>query len=175
MNSQINLTNLPSQLKKFLIFYLIVISLGVTLGLVYVADTTSMKQNGIVERWKGSPQSGEEIPEQYEKGFSEMLMTTHNHIIGFSFIFLQIGFIFYFNSIIKGFWKSFLMIEPFVSIVFTFGSIWLMRFYSTQFVYLIIISAVTMYTAFFVMVIFSIYDLAKKRLNGFSESSSMKP
>lgn len=174
MSSQIRLNSLPGQLKKFLIFYLLTLSIGVAIGLIYVSQTTSMNQKGVVERWKGSQVSENEIPEQYEKSFSEMLMTTHNHIIGFSFIFLQVGIIFYFNSLIKGRIKSFLMIEPFISIVLTFGSIWIVRFYFVQFVYLTFISAVLMYLSLFIMIAVSIYELSKKSINDSFENSSMK-
>ncbi len=98
-----------------------------------------------------------------EKPISEMLITTHNHILGFSFIFFITGMIFYFNSIISGFWKSFLLIEPTISIVITFGSIWLMRFVHEDFVYLTILSSVILYLSFFIMAGVSAYELKFKK------------
>ena len=129
-------------------------------------QTTSLSPEGAAERFRGSEELLEDdfdIKENYPKSLSEMLMTTHNHVIGFSFIFFTAGLIFYFNSTIKGFWKNFLLIEPFVSIILSFGSIWLMRFIDKSFVYVTIISAVIMYLSYFVMVAVSVYDLKIKK------------
>lgn len=163
MSFETKLNQLPSLLKRFLLAYLIVLAVGISVGLFYVTSTTKAKPSGIIERWNGSKVEKNEIPEQYEKSFQEMLMTTHNHILGFSFILLQVGFIFYFNSVVKSTLKTILLIEPFLSIILTFGSIWLMRFVSHYFVYLTIISASVLYSSIFVMIIISMYDLAIKK------------
>ena len=158
----IELTKLDKTLKNFLTSYLIVLSIGVCVGLAFVNQTTKLSPSGAIERFRGSEENtddGFEIKENYPKSVSEMLMTTHNHIIGFSFIFLTTGMIFYFNSTVKGFWKTFLLTEPFVSILLSFGSIWGMRFIDKGFVYVTVISAIFMYTSFFVMAGVSIYDL----------------
>jgi hypothetical protein len=166
MNFNIKLCELPDLLKKFLSMYLIVLSFGVTIGLYYVSTTTKSNISGIVERWNGSETKENEIPEQYEKSIQEMLMTTHNHILGFSFIFLQIGLIFYFNSIISEWMKAFLLIEPFLSIIFTFGGIWLMRFIDPGFVYLTALSGTVMYSTLYAMIIISLYEMNfKKNIN----------
>jgi len=159
-----NLRTIDKSLKIFLSIYIIVITIGVTIGLSFVRLTTSMTPKGTIERFKGSEDvenSDFEIKENYPKPISEMLLTTHNHILGLSFIFLSIGLIFYFNSIIKGFWKTILMIEPLISVVVSFGSIWLMRFVHQDFVYLTIISAILMYLSFYIMAFVSLLDLRK--------------
>lgn len=134
----INLRTIDKSLKLFLTVYIIVLILGVSIGLSFVRLTTSMTPKGTVERFRGSEEINNndfEIKENYPKPISEMLLTTHNHILGLSFIFFTIGIIFYFNTVIKGFWKIFLMIEPLISVVVSFGSIWLMRFVHKDFVY----------------------------------------
>ena len=115
-----------------------------------------------MERFKGSEikENSDSLDEMelemnYEKSISEMLMTTHNHILGISFILLSVGIIFYFNSILSGFWKMFLMIEPFVSLIISFTSIWGVRFIDGNFVYITFISALFMYTSLFIMIILS--------------------
>ena len=163
---KIELNTLDKILKNFLTSYLIVLTIGVSIGLAFVNQTTRMTPDGAVERFNGSQETFEddfEIRENYAKSFSEMLMTTHNHIIGFSFIFFTTGLIFYFNSIVKGFWKTFLLIEPFFSIILSFGSIWGMRFVHDGFVYITVISATLMYISFFTMAGISIYELKFKK------------
>jgi hypothetical protein len=162
----IELRKLDKTIKNFLTSYLIVLSIGVCVGLAFVNQTTKLSPSGAVERFKGSEENTDEgfgIKENYPKSVSEMLMTTHNHIIGFSFIFFTAGFIFYFNSLIKGFWKTFLLTEPFISIILSFGSIWGMRFIDRNFVYVTVISAILMYASFFIMAGVSIYDLKVRK------------
>ncbi len=160
----IKLFEFPEILKKFILTYTIVLTIGVTVGLVFVSQTTGFNSSGAVERFRGSDIEEEfEIPEQYPKSIHEMLMTTHNHILGFSFIFLSLGLIFYFNSIVNGFWKSFLMIEPLISTLITFGSIWGIRFIHPDFVYVTIISSSLLYISFYIMSAIISYELIFKK------------
>ena len=160
----ITLSKLDKTLRFFLSAYIITLTIGVAIGLIYVRTTTNMSAQGTIERYNGNDE-GEidfEMQVNYAKSISELLMTTHNHIFGFSFIFLSIGMIFYFNSIIEGFWKKFLMVEPLISAVVTFGSIWGMRFIHENFVYLIFISATLLYLSYFAMAGISFYELVFK-------------
>lgn len=162
----ITLKSLSSSLKKFIAVYIIVISIGVGTGLTFLNHTTSFSPKGTITRFNGDNKnidSDFEVQENYPKPISEMLITTHNHILGLAFIFFSIGLIFYFNSIIIGKWKLFIMIEPLVSIIISFGSIWLMRFVDEHFVYLAVVSASIMYLSFYFMAIISLYELIFKR------------
>ncbi|MBS3946255.1 MAG: hypothetical protein KGZ42_12200 [Melioribacter sp.] len=158
----LKLSELGRELRTFLVVYLIIVAIGVSIGIVYLSQTTSMTPKGTVERFNGSePKEVElDIPESYPKPISELLVSTHNHILGISFIFLTVGFIFYFNSIIKGMFRTLLMVEPLISIVITFGSIWLIRFVDPAFVYLTFLSSIVMYSGFYIIVFVSIYELA---------------
>lgn len=160
------LNQLQPLLKKLITAYLITVTIGLSLGLYFVNHTTSMTPSGTVERFRGSEIDESDdfvIPENYPKPISELLVTTHNHILGFSFIFGSLGLIFFFNDRVRGFWKSFLIIEPFVSIIVSFGSIWLMRFVHPGFVYITIISAILIYLSFYIMAAVSLVDLWTKR------------
>ncbi|MDH7605194.1 MAG: hypothetical protein QHH13_09855 [Melioribacter sp.] len=162
----ITLKSLNSSLKKFIAVYTIVISIGVGTGLAFLNHTTSFSPKGTIERFNGDKKSIDsdfEVPENYPKPISELLITTHNHILGLAFIFFSIGLIFYFNSIINGRLKLFIMTEPLVSIIISFGSIWLMRFVEEKFVYLAVISASIMYLSFYFMAFISLYELIFKR------------
>jgi len=158
---KIALYSLDKTLKRFLSAFLIALTLGVTVGIVYLNYTTNMTPSGTVERYNGT--QGEldefEIAESYPKQISELLLTTHNHVISFALIFGLIGIVFYFNSIVVGFWKNFLLIEPLVSTVITFSSIWGIRYIHEGFVYVTIISASLMYISFYVMSAISLYEL----------------
>ena len=157
-----SLYTFDKSLKRFLSAFLIVLTLGVTIGILYLNYTTSMTPSGTIERYNGS-QQGEmdefEIVESYPKQISELLLTTHNHIISFAFVFGLIGIIFYFNSVITGFWKNFLLIEPLISTVITFSSIWGIRYIHEGFVYITVVSAILMYVSFYIMAAISLYEL----------------
>ena len=160
---KIYLYQLNKDFKNFLTIFLTVLSIGVIL--VFLFHTTSFDKDITSERLIDNKEFLEEdfgINESKAKNTGELLMTTHNHILGFAFIFFLTGGIFYFNSIISNFWKSVLIIEPLISTVFSFGSLWLVRYLGSEWIYLTILSAILMYTAFFIMVVISIYDLNRK-------------
>ena len=165
---KVYLYQLNKDLKIFLSIFLIVLTVGVSLGLVFLFNITSFSSKNVTERLIENENNIEEdfgIDESSAKSTGELLMTTHNHILGFSFIFFFIGIIFYLNSIITGFWKMFLIIEPLISTLVSFGSLWMIRFYGEGFIGLTIVSSVLIYTSFYVMVIISLFELNLKRLS----------
>ena len=154
------LYQLEKNLKYFLSLFLIVMTIGVTIGLIYVRTTTNISTEGTVHRYAGSEVKDEfDIPEHYPKPVSDMLMTTHNHIISFAMIFGMIGLLFYFNSMITGMWKFILMAEPLFSTLITFGSIWGIRFIAPEFAYITMISGILMYITYYIMVAVMLYEL----------------
>lgn len=155
-------------LKKFLLAYLFTLTIGVLTGLIFLYYTTNYSPDTALERFEGSQleekqEDDFEIQEFYPKPVQELLITTHNHILGFAFILLGLGFVFYFNSIIKGTWKTILLVEPMISIVISFGSIWLMRFVDHSFVYLMAASSALIYLSFVLMAGVSAYELLFKK------------
>ncbi len=146
---------------KFLCFLTVFnLSVGVGVGIYYVSYTTDLTTVGTSEHYRGSiVDDAFDIPEKYPKPISELLNTTHTHIISMTFIFLIIGGIFFFNSIITGLLKTILIVEPFVSILITFGGIWLMRFIHSGFSYIVIFSGLLMYLSYFIMVFIICYEL----------------
>ena len=162
--NNILLHQLPAKFKLLLLLTVVNLTVGVGIGLYYVANTTELTPAGTTEHFSGSEIDAEfDIPEKYPKPVSELLTTTHNHILSLTLIFLVIGGIFYFNSIISGGMKTFLIAEPFISILITFGGIWLIRFVHSAFVYLVITSGILMYTCYFVMAGVLFYELGLKK------------
>jgi hypothetical protein len=159
----VKLYELDKTLRHFLASFIILLSIAVLVGLVFVYHTTSFKEDGVVERYSGSAVTENfEIPDEYAKSVFEMLLNTHNHLFGFAFIFLALGIIFYFNSIINNNWKYFLLTEPFLSVLLTFGGLWLIRFVDRLFIHIVIISAVLTYAGFFIMSAVLLYELLVK-------------
>ena len=153
----------PNKLKLLCFLTVFNITVGVGVGLYYVGYTTQYSSIGTSEHFAGSKVSDDfDIPDKYPKPISELLNTTHTHVISMTFIFLIIGGIFYFNSIITGSMKIILILEPFISIMATFGGIWLIRFIHPGFSYLVLLSGILMYMSFFIMAITIFYELLVK-------------
>ena len=154
--NNISLHQLPAKLKLLLLLTVVNLTVGVGIGLYYVANTTELTPAGTAEHFSGSEIDAEfNIPEKYPKPVSELLTTTHNHILSLTLIFLVIGGIFYFTSSISG--------RPFISILSTFGGIWLIRFVHPAFVYLVIPSGILMYICYFIMAGVLLYELGLKK------------
>jgi len=163
-NSLPRLLELPDKARYFLSAFLLVMTIGVTVGLVYVNQTTGMSGKGTTEHYAGSTMDDElDIPNKYPKGIEGMLLTTHTHLISFSFIFFFLGAIFYMNSIITGWWKTFLMIEPFISVLGTFGSIWGIRYLSPSFSMATMVFGILTYISFYLMVAVIFYEIHLKK------------
>ena len=158
------LYQLNKNLKALCISFLIVLSIGVAMGMIYIYFTTSMTIEGTEIRY-----AGDNIPEEFDpeidvlesppKSALELISHAHSHIISFSFIFFLTALIFEKNSIITGKWKRILMIEAFVSILLTFGGFFLIRFIDRGFSYLVITSSLIMYISFYIMVLVCLYEL----------------
>ena len=150
------LKKLDKDLKNLYIFYLITLFIGFSLGVFYVYLNSEFSNSGMIEQYLGSDDEWDFKP---AKTLIDLVSHTHEHITMFSFIFLTVGFIFMQNSVINGFWKKFLVLEPFVSIIITFGGFFIIRYLNTYFSYAIMISSSIMYFCFYVMLIVSLYEL----------------
>lgn len=169
MISNLNIKKLytwPKPVKRMLIGFLFLLISGVSIGIVYLSTTTSFSAEATIEHYNGSRIFEEDIisvPEKYPKPYSELLLTTHNHLIGFSFIFFILCGLFYFNSVISGPIKNFLLVEPFVSTWITFASIWAVRYVHSDFVYLTFIAALLTYLSLVILVLVLVYELGFKK------------
>jgi len=163
MRNSIKLKDLDKNTKHLLSIFLITMGIGIFTGLYFVYLTTNMTPTGTMEQYRGSVILNEnDIPYKFEKTIESMVMTTHDHVNMFAIISFLLGFVFYFNSVANNKLKFFLLIEPYFSILITFSSMWLMRFYHPFFVYIMMISASLMYSIWYIMIFISLYELNKK-------------
>lgn len=166
----VTLRSLPAPLRQLLLAFLLAAAAGFTLGVFFVDHTTDAAPAGIAERYRGSEAMGidiERLPAdreiQYEKSSSELLNITHTHIISLGVVFLLVGGIFTFTTGVRPALKSFLIIEPFVSLVLTFGGMWLVRFHHPAWAWMIAASGVLMTVCFYAMVAVGAYQLFRTR------------
>ena len=150
------LQTLDKNLKKLLIYYLITLGIGFSLGVLYVYLNSELSSSGMIEQYVGN---NDEWAPKLPKTLQDLVSHTHEHITMFAIIFLSLALIFAYNNTIKGFWKRFLMLEPFVSIIITFGGFFVIRYIITNFSYIIMISSLIMYICFYIMLFVCLYEL----------------
>ena len=150
------LPELEKNTKSIILSYLIVLGIGMTFGLSYVYLTSEMQPSGMVERYLGN---NDEWEPKLAKTLMDLVSHAHDHITMFSIVFLSLSLIFNQTSTINGSWKRFLIIEPFFSILITFTGFFALRYISSNFAYIIMLSSGLMYIAFYVMLFICLYEL----------------
>ncbi len=145
------LSDLPLPYRKLILIFLIVIFFGFTSGLIFLSYSTHLTPKGVKVQYKGANQQTEEVNElKFEKTIPEMLTTTHNHLLGLSVIFLFLGLLYLHIGEITSL-RLFVASEPLISLLVTFGGIWIMRFIYEPFVYIVFLSGVFMVGSFYWM------------------------
>lgn len=169
MTFNVRLEELPHILKLLLTAFLLTVSIGYFLGAFFVEHTTRMNPDGMTERFKGTEALGIDLDEfppereiQYEKSESDLYNITHTHILSLSMLFVLVGTIFAFTRTLPKWLKSFCIVEPFLSILVTFGGMWFLRFHQPWWSYIIAISGTLMTTCFTVMVLISLWEMWRK-------------
>ena len=137
----------PKEIKSLILVFIIVLSVGFYGGLSFVNNTTSMNSSEIESHYLGNENDENTEVMKFKKSEGEILTVVHNHILSLSVIFFMLSLILATTSINKKF-KYFLMIEPFLSIILTFGGIYLLWSGITWFKYVVIFSGILMTFSF---------------------------
>ncbi len=156
------LITFPREIKLLIGMFLLVLSVGFYTGLLFVGETSSTEPNGIEENYLGNEADDDATVMKFKKSPREMLTIVHTHILSMSLIFFLVGAILATTKLTTN-WKLFLMLEPFVSVILTFGGIYFLWTGLTWFKYIVMFSGFLMtltYTAS-VLIIFS--QLIKKK------------
>ncbi len=152
------LLQLPREIKSFLAIFVMVLSVGYFTGLLFVGQTETTTPAGIEENYLGNEDDPDAAVMKFEKGEREMLTIIHTHILSISFIFFLLGTIMLFTSLPKKL-KFFLIIEPFLSILLTFGGIYFVWKGISWVKYVVLISGILMTVIFIISVIIVLYQL----------------
>lgn len=135
--------SLPKQVKIFCTAFIVALSIGYYSGLLFVSSTTENTPKGIEENYLGNEDDTETDTLKFKKGKREMLTTFHTHVLSISFIFFLQGCILLLTAIPKKL-KTFLLVEPFVSVITTFGFIYVLWLGNLWAKYIVIISGFLM-------------------------------
>ena len=160
MLSKNYIATLPKPIKMFLAAFLVALSVGYFTGLNFVSQTDSTSPKGIVENYNGNEDNPEAKTMKFKKGKREMLTIIHTHILSISFIFFMLGILVWGTnqSVLL---KSILTIEPFVSVLLTFGGIYMLWLGYSFFSYIVIVSGILMTLSYVLGVLVVFKDLFK--------------
>ena len=161
-HTNITLENLTGLWRNLLIAFVITLSFGYGTGMYYLTLTSGLQTQSIEENYLGNEADEAALEMKFKKPEKEVVSIIHSHVISFSLIFMAIGGLLLLTSYPPRL-KSILVIEPFVSIILTFGGIWLMWQGVSWMKYIIIISGTLMNLAYVVMAGLVLVALGKQR------------
>tara|TARA_X000001036_G_C20536644_1_gene748523 strand:- start:184 stop:681 length:498 start_codon:yes stop_codon:yes gene_type:complete len=141
--------SLPREVKNLIVPFIIVLSIGYFVSILLVDHTSSLTPSGIEKNYLGNELSEISDNFKFKKSTYQIYNLIHSHIISMSIIFFVIGLLLIITDLNYHF-KWFLMIEPFFSIILTFGGIYMLWNGITWMKYIIFISSLLMAIVFFI-------------------------
>jgi hypothetical protein len=154
--------SLPRLLKVSLSIFLLALAFGYFSSFDLLSQTTDLNSKGIQENVLGNNEDESVNELRFKMSERELHGIIHTHVISLSLLFIFLQIIFFFSSAPK-FLKNFLMIEPILSIITTFGGLWLLWLGHIWVKYLIMISGTLMHLSLFVIIVILLYDLLFKK------------
>ena len=140
---------LPRPLRVLARWLTIVQVVGYTTSLLFVWYTTQMVPRGIAERYRGSDPAASDAAMNFPKSFAEMLTITHTHLLSMAAIFALSGAILALCRRPSEWWRTGLIIEPFIALLTSFTAMWLMRYLDPRFSWLLALSSGSMAVVFY--------------------------
>lgn len=135
----LKISEFPRPLRVMIAFFIFVLTVGFFTGIAFVGQTNSTSPSGVVEHYTGNESDEKAMVMKFKKSPREMLTIVHTHVLSLSFIFFFTGVLLAFTSVSKKL-MVFLMCEPFVSIILTFGGIYLIWYGYAWMSYIVIFS-----------------------------------
>jgi hypothetical protein len=161
MNFQ--LFSLPRLLKISISIFLFALAFGYFSSFDLLRHTTDLNSQGVEENVLGNELDENANELRFKMSERELHGIIHSHVITLSLLFIFLQVIFYFSSAPK-FLKSLLMIEPILSIITTFGGLWLLWLGHVWVKYLIMISGTLMHSSLIIMIVILLYDLLIRKV-----------
>lgn len=153
---------LSKEIKLLISTFLIVLSIGFYSGLLFVNETSSSSPSGIQENYLGNENDEHAQVMKFKKPEKEMLSIIHSHVLSMSMIFFLLGLVLSITNLSRSL-KLFLMIEPFLSIILTFGGVYLLWKDILWMRYVVMFSGTLMTMTFTASVLIILFQLAKSK------------
>lgn len=155
------LLKLPRGIRWFIISFVLVLSVGFYTGILFVSQTSSTSPAGIEENYLGNEEIENAEVMKFKKSPREMLTIIHTHILSMSLIFFLLGALVWITRLPHGL-KLFLTIEPFLSVLLTFGGIYGLWAGIHWLTYVVVFSGFLMTVTFLISSIIVVIQALKK-------------
>ncbi len=165
MDFNLHLSSFSREIKIFVAAFVVILSIGFYSGLLFVSQTSSSSPDGIVENYNGNEENEEAEVMKFKKSEHEMLTIVHTHILSMSFIFFLLGVLVWMAILPKKL-KLFLTVEPFASVLLTFGGIYFVWKGILWMKYVVMLSGFLMTATFTISVILVLHQLSLKPTRG---------
>ncbi|MCD2259670.1 hypothetical protein [Psychroserpens luteolus] len=152
----------PKEIKLLIASFIIVLSVGFYTGLLFVGETSSANPNGIEEQYLGNEDDEDATVMKFKKNEQQMLTLVHGHILSMSIIFFLVGLILSTTKLSKKL-KAILIVEPFISVLLTFGGIYFLWKGVFWMKYIVMISGTLMTLTYTTSVLIILYQLIKPK------------
>ena len=156
------LITLPKELKLLIGAFIIVLSIGFYSGLLFVSETSGTNPEGIEEQYLGNEDIEVVTEMKFKKSSREMLSIVHSHILSMALIFFLTGLLLSITKLSKKL-KLFLMVEPFVSVILTFGGLYFLWSGIFWMKYVVMISGTFMTLSYTVATLIIMSQLLRKQ------------
>lgn len=152
----------PKEIKYLIFAFIVTLSIGFYSGISFVRSTTNANPSGIEQRYLGNEDDENATKMMFKKSEGEILTTVHSHILSLSVIFFLVAIIISTTAINQKF-KFFLMLEPFLSLILTFGGIYFLWKEIHWMKYVVMISGFLMTATYTASIIIITKELFIKR------------
>ncbi|RKN79426.1 hypothetical protein D7Z94_14025 [Ulvibacterium marinum] len=156
-----SIQHFPKEMKVLLGTFLVVLSIGFLSALQFVSVTTEASPKGIQENYLGNEEDLEAEEMKFKKNEKQLLNIIHSHILSMGLIFFILALLIM-TTPTKGFLRKFLLVEPLLSVLITFGGIYFLWKGVLWMKYVVMISGGLMTIAFILSVIVIFYWLVRK-------------
>ena len=165
MNNQLELQGLllklPRPAKSLILIFVGTLLFGFVMGLDVVYETTNFSSAGVQENYLGNEDNEDAEVMIFKKSPREIKTMIHNHVLSLSVLFLAVSILTLMTSLPTRI-SSVLAIEPFISLLLTFGGIFLMWKGVIYINYLVMFSGIIMSICVGISLIFITKDILKK-------------
>lgn len=146
------LRSLPSYARSAVVAFILVGLVGYAAGLAFVSYNTGMRSEGISDHYQG-----DEEQLKFGKSTAEMLNIVHSHLLGMGVLFFAVAGLYLCSDSSarqKGFWAT----ETLLSLLSTFGALWLIALGQSWAVWIIYPSSILMLCGYGLMSVVVIWN-----------------
>ncbi|MFK5973307.1 MAG: hypothetical protein QM485_08495 [Flavobacteriaceae bacterium] len=158
MNYNALLSSFSKEIKIFIGAFILILSFGFYTGLLFISQTSTASPAGIEENYLGNEEDEDAEIMKFRKSEREMLTIIHTHILSMSFVFFLLGCLVWMLELPKKL-KLFLTVEPFASVLLTFGGVYLLWSGMLWMKYVVIFSGILMTATFTISSVLVLYQL----------------